>query len=201
MPLCPGPCNNPRRPRRPASGPPTPGDPVWCGRCQVLLRARLAELDDLAAKLAASPETQGSGRSERVSGSRSRPSPSPAVDDLDELLRTLLGWEDAYREHRSFAPRPRRGRYAATLASCVAWLGAHLDGLLVFPGAADFGLEVMEMHRRLRSRTSSPAPRRRAPEPCPECDLLTLVHNPATDEVRCRACNWTATSPGLGQAS
>jgi hypothetical protein len=124
------------------------------------------------------------------------------VDDLDELLHTLLGWEDAYREARGFGPRPRRGRYAPTLAACVAWLGAHLDGLLTFDGATDFGQEVLTLHRRLTSRTSPPAPPHRRPtRPCPDCDLLTLTHDPATDTLHCRACGWTPTGDRDAKAS
>ncbi|HEX2315157.1 MAG TPA: hypothetical protein VHJ17_15550 [Thermomonospora sp.] len=189
---CPGPCNSPRqRSRRPA-GAPVAGDPVWCRRCQSLLRTRLAELDDLAARLGGALDERRRGGAEKVSGTRGRPSPSPAVDDLDELLHTLLGWEDAYRAARGFGPRPRRGRYAPTLAACVAWLGAHLDGLLTFAGARDFGEEVLTLHRRLNSRTAPDAPRRRPATPCPACDLLTLAHDPATDDLHCRACDWTS---------
>ncbi|WP_019630819.1 hypothetical protein [Actinomadura atramentaria] len=201
MSACPGPCNDPRRrARRPDDAPPTAtqGDPVWCGACRSLLRSRLAELDDLAARVGAALDQRSAGLTERVSGSRSRPSPSAAVDDLDELLHTLLSWEDAYREARGFATRPRRGRYAPTLAACVAWLGAHLDGLLTFPGARDFGREILTLHRRLRARASLGGPPRPAARPCPECDLLTLQHDPSTDELRCRACSWTTTADADG---
>lgn len=189
---CPGPCNRPSRHRGPsAPRPVSAGEPVWCRRCQSLLRARLIELDDLAAKVGAALEERRLGPGEKVSGSRTRPSPSAAVDDLDELLHTLLGWEDAYREARGLPSRPRRGRYAPTLAGTVAWLAHHLDGILSFDGAADFGREVLDLHRRLRSRTRT-APPRRTTATCPHCDLMTIAHDPAADEVRCAACGWTA---------
>ncbi|MFC6930047.1 hypothetical protein ACFQHO_06650 [Actinomadura yumaensis] len=119
--------------------------------------------------------------------------PSPVADDLDELIRTLLSWEDAYREDRGLGPRPRRGRYAPTLSKCLAWLGAHLDGLLRFPGAEDFGAEVLDLHRRLKGRTTGGGPRRATPLPCPRCDLLTLAHDVVAERVRCRQCRWSAT--------
>ncbi|MQY07754.1 hypothetical protein [Actinomadura macrotermitis] len=198
MSACPGPCNRRRSGDEP--GRPTEGEPIWCRRCASLVRKRLAELDDLAARTGAALDQRRNGPAERVSGSRSRPSPSSAVDDLDELLHTLLGWEDAYRETRRFAPRPRRGRYAPTLAACIAWLGAHVDGLLVFPGAADFGHEVLSLHRRLSARVAPAAPPRRPCPPCPECDLLTVKYDDTTDTARCRACGWTGVpAPAAGR--
>ncbi|WP_158581625.1 hypothetical protein [Actinomadura spongiicola] len=169
------------------------GEPVWCRPCQSLLRHRLVELDDLAAKIGAALDQRRSGPGEKVSGTRTRPSPSAAVDDLDELLHTLLGWEDAYREARSLPPRPRRGRFAPTLAGTVAWLAQHLDGLLAFDGAADFGREILDLHRRLRSSNRTGAPRRPTAA-CPDCDLMTVSPDPHADEVRCGACGWTSTA-------
>jgi len=142
---CPGTCNAAHR--RNGTGAPVAGDPVWCRRCRALIRARLLDLDDQAALLSALEGGHRSRTGERVSGSRERPSPAPYIDDLDELLHTLLSWEDAYREHRGLAPRPRRGRFAPTLSGNIAWLAAHLDGLLAFDGAADFGREVLRLHR------------------------------------------------------
>ncbi|POM24089.1 hypothetical protein BTM25_27160 [Actinomadura rubteroloni] len=194
MSVCPGPCNAPHRAsrRRPTTPPPAAGDPIWCTACSSLLRARLTELDDLAACVGTSLNRRATGLSERVSGTPGRPSPSPAVDDLDELLQTLLTWEDAYRESQNFALRPRRGRYAPTLSACVAWLTTHLDGLLTFDGAKDFGREILSLHRRLRARASLDGPPRKLTHPCPECDLLTLKHDPTADEIHCQACGWRA---------
>lgn len=181
---CPGPCNAAHRRR--ASGAAVPGEPVWCRRCQALVRARLLELDDQAASLSALQGGQRARPGERVSGSRGRPSPAPHIDDLDELLNTLLSWEDAYREHRALAPRPRRGRFAPTLAGSVAWLAAHLDGLLAFDGAADFGREVLRLHRRLVRHTRGGRSSGRVRMPCPGCDLRSLEHDAENDGVRCR---------------
>ncbi|MFC0039327.1 hypothetical protein [Actinomadura rayongensis] len=192
MSACPGPCNAPHRgPRRRPAPAPTAGASIWCAPCSSLLRARLAELTDLAARVGTSLDRRATGLSERVSGTPGRPSPSPAVDDLDELLQTLLTWEDAYRELRNFAPRPRRGRYTPTLSACITWLTTHLDGLLTFDGAQDFGQEVLSLHRRLRARASLDGPPRELTNPCPSCDLLTLKHDPTADEIHCQACGWT----------
>lgn len=197
---CPGPCNAARRRDasqdardRTARAVPVEGEPVWCRRCRTLIGTRLAELDDLAALLGAAGGGRRPGVPEKVSGSRAAASPSPVADDLDELIRTLLSWEDAYREDRALGPRPRRGRYAPTLSKCLAWLGAHLDGLLRFPGAEDFGAEVLDLHRRLKGRTTGGGPRRATPLPCPRCDLLTLAHDVVAERVRCRQCRWSAT--------
>jgi hypothetical protein len=180
---CPGTCNTPHR--RNGTGAVT-GDPVWCRRCQTLIRARLLDLDDQAAVLSALEGGHRSRPGERVSGSRGRPSPAPHIDDLDELLQTLLSWEDAYRGHRGLASRPRRGRFAPTLAGNIAWLAAHLDGLLAFDGAADFGREVLRLHRRLVRHTRGGRRSGRVRLPCPGCELRSLERDEEGEGIRCR---------------
>jgi hypothetical protein len=185
---CPGPCN--ARLRRSGEGVAAAGEPVWCARCAELIRTRLLDLDRQATRLVLLAGSHSSApQEERVSGSRGRPSPAPHIDDLDELVRTLTGWEDAYRAERGFASRPRRGRFEATLTGAIGWLSRHISGLLAFDGAADFGREVLLLHRKLVRHTSTGPHFVRVRQVCPGCDLRSLSREDGTDVVRCRNQN------------
>ena len=173
---CIGPCNAIWRRQRNHEVSPRLGDPIWCDRCKALIRARLMDLDDQAALLATIERQPGPGAT----------SPAPHVDDLDELRHTLLSWEDAYRMHCRMPPTPKRGRHAATLIGTIAWLSVHLDGLLDTDGAADFGREVLRLHRRLVRHNDGGRPRGRSALQCPGCDLRSISHISGTDRVKCR---------------
>ena len=95
------------------------GNP-FCPRCQAKLRLRLAELDDLAAIVAREADGhRGGPDAERVSGSRTTQSPSPAVDALDEMASAMRGWEAA-----------ARGKYDTPTTARVPRYGEHDDGVL-----------------------------------------------------------------------
>lgn len=161
-----------------------PGDPVWCRRCATLVRVCLAELDDLAAILEA--EAAGQRAPDvRVSGTPGAASPSPRVDDALDILQTLEGWERDYRDHRGWPQPPLRGRTAPRRTGCIAWLADHLDGVLAAPGAADFGAEVLRLHRAATARTATGPDKVRKPIACPRCDRRSLVHKGGAKHVEC----------------
>lgn len=186
---CPGPCNRCWRdtPSR-ADLTPVPGDPIWCTGCARGIAARLGELDDLVALLEAEVGGQrAAGSDAPVSGSKGRPSPSPAVDDVDEIVRTLEAWETAYREHRHLPPPPARTAEHRVML-CTAWLQRHLVGVLASDLGPDFGEDIARLHRMARRRTSTDPSKTRKPIPCPRCDTKALWHHDGERHVECAGC-------------
>lgn len=187
----------------PPTASPWPGEPVWCGRDSSRILAELAELDDLGALLAAAADGhRGAGAGQRVSGSPASLSPSPAADDLDELVSVLTGWQEAYSDVAGWPSPPRRGVLSTRLTACVAWLRFHAparddgSGLLAHDGiAADFGGEVMAWHRRLAGAARAGTRRLRKPLRCPGCGLLTLLWTEGEDRVGCSMCPRILTYP------
>ncbi|WP_304452886.1 hypothetical protein [Nocardiopsis sp. YSL2] len=163
------------------------GDPVWCGRCRGAIRVALADLENLAALVAAESDGhRGRGDdSDRVRASKSAPSPSPAADTLDELYGFLATTEADWREAREYGPRPERSRGAAARTVVIAWLREHLDDILNNHGSAPFGIGVLRWQRVLQHLAKARPPGRRKPVPCPRCDRRTLVHEEDRDLIRC----------------
>jgi hypothetical protein len=124
---------------------------------------------------------------ERVSGSVEPSSPSPAHDQLDELVRWLRDWERAYRDSQGWLTAPHRGEAAPALTSCVAWLSAHLDGLLAHPDlAVPFGSGILSWHQEISAAAKT---RRRLVAKhlrCPQCRLATLCQLEGEDRIECR---------------
>jgi len=163
------------------------GNP-WCGTCKSRIREALAELDDLAALLMATADGHRAGPGlERVSGSADALSPSQAGDDLEELTSMLAGWESAYRDLKDWQSLTRRGHLASAVTTCIAWLSAHLDEILVAPFAVDFGTEILQWHREFTNKTKAGARTLRKPLRCPrpQCRLLTLTWTEGDTYVCC----------------
>ncbi len=165
-----------------------PGNPFWCGRCKSRIRETLAELDDLAALLWATADGhRAAPGGQRVSGTSVQMSPSAAGDDLEELTSMLQGWEQAYRDLKDWRSLARRGHLASAVTTCIAWLSAHLDEILVAPFAVDFGQEVLQWHREFTNKTKAGARTLRRPLRCPrpQCRLLTLTWTEGDTHVIC----------------
>ena len=212
--ICPGACNGPYRRRRaiyeaavadyarklearagtgpipePPEAPdvqPWTGTPVWCLKCQGIIRAELLDLDDLASMIAvipplAKPAETGAGK---VSGSRDKPSSSARMDDLDELGEWLRQWEAVARGEDD--PRPRRGFLATERTTITAWLTEHFDPVIINPDVArDFGEEIRRWHRDLALRAAAGRMSRHQKKPCPRCNLFTLWLIIGDDYIRC----------------
>lgn len=166
------------------------GDPVWCSRCTAVIRRELAEMDDLAAMLAALPPgiravVEGTREHVKVATSRVAASPSPAGDDLDELASWLQAWEDEYRHLRGWPSPPQRGGLASKITSGVAWLGGHLDGILTAPFAQDVGEETRRWHAELRAKTHAASYARHVKLPCPGCKRYLLWEKVGEEYIAC----------------
>lgn len=167
---------------------PEAGDPTWCSRCAGAIRARLVELDDLLTWIDAEIDGhRGVSSEDPVSGTKGKPSPSPAVDDLDEIARTLQAWEDAYRELRGFPPTPRRDA-ELRVPGCIRWLTTILDGALKSPLGKDLGQEILRLSVMARRRCQSDPAKRRLPAPCVRCNLKAVVHHAGDGHVGCESC-------------
>lgn len=181
----------PARPAEPATRW-MPGTPFWCLADASAVRSALADLDEqMTLRLLAgdghSPVNRAFNAADRVSSSPEPGSPSPAHDDLDELVRWLHEWETAYRHSQGWPTAPYRGEAAPALTSAVGWLLAHLDGILTHPDHAEpFGVGVLYWHNRLTAAAKT-RPRRVSMQlRCPQCHLATLSRLEGEDRVECR---------------
>jgi hypothetical protein len=176
----------PERPRPPDIQP-WFGNP-WCSKCQATIRRELAELDDLAALLAAlppgiRPAVTGQREHVKVSGTHGHPSPSDTVEALDELAGWLRDWEGAVRGADTMA---RRGYLASQITTSVAWLLAQFDTVIIHPDlAADFGAETRRWHRELTAASHAGSAAKHVKKPCPRCRLFTLWEDLGADYIRC----------------
>jgi hypothetical protein len=158
----------------------------WCLKCQGIIRAELAELDDLASLIGAipplaRPADDGTGK---VSGTRAKSSPSARMDDLEDLGEWLRSWEAVARAEDD--PRPRRGLLARESTTLTAWLYHHFDQLIMHPEAArDFGEEIRRWHRDMARRAAAGQMKRHQKQPCPRCKLYTLWAIVGEDYIRC----------------
>lgn len=166
---------------------PWPGAPVWCSDCTSRIGRCLAELDDLAARLAAEADGYAtSAEAERIPGSGEPASPSQAADDLNELHAMLSGWETAYRELEGWLSAPPRGDLARRETSCIDWLRRHLPGILVSDVAADFGTEILQWHAEFCASAKAGVRTLRKPLRCPSCRMFTLFWTEGEQHVFCR---------------
>lgn len=149
-------------------------DPVWCGRCPGLIRAALANLDDLASLLDSwSDGHRGATSGQKLGkvGPKAHPgSPSRIADELDELYGRLVEIEDLWRDANDYPKRPQRARDARARRQVIAFLLEELRAILNNPGSVKFGLGILAWERRLQAMTTSePVVARRNAVRCPRC--------------------------------
>jgi hypothetical protein len=162
------------------------GEPVFCSSCTAAIRAALSELDDLASlRMSQLPgSSQPSDGAGRVGGTKGAPSPSPAMDDVDELTSWARDWEAVARGDD---PRARRGFLATERTTILAWLTEHVDTLLLnIDVAGDFGDETRKWHRELTEKTRSGTGMKHMKTKCPRCSLYTLWRQDGAPYVQCR---------------
>lgn len=165
-----------------------PGSPLWCLQDAGSIRQALADLDEQTALHLLAADGHGSlNLRERVTSSPEPATPSPAHDQLDELVRWLRDWEAAYRDSQGWPTAPCRGESAPALTSCVAWLSAHLDGILAHPDlAVDFGAGVLSWHSEITAAARTKPRRISKQMRCPQCHLATLSQLEGEDRIECR---------------
>ena len=174
-------------------GPPRPvppdirpwqGEPVFCLRCQGALRTKLAELDDLAALLAAIPGLNGPADSAgKVSGSKGKRSPSPFGDDLLELEDWLRNWESLTR---LADPGARRGYLASVITTLTHQLVQQFDRIICNGDfAADFGSELSRWHATLSAKAHAGPGIKHQQQKCPLCKEYSLWRSAGEEYIRC----------------
>jgi hypothetical protein len=178
----------------------TAGTPLWCLSDAAAIRSALTDLDDIVPiRLRHADGLQASGQTEPVGGSKERPSPSSAMDDLSELLDWLRGWEAAYRTSQGWPTAPYRGHSIPALTSSIAWHLGHLDGILAHPGfttddagedlgAVAYGLGVLHWHSRWEASAKTREKARWIARElrCPQCHAKTLAQLEGEEKVECR---------------
>ncbi|MFI7125970.1 hypothetical protein ACIBQ1_09770 [Nonomuraea sp. NPDC050153] len=169
---------------------PTPGEPIFCGRCKGLIRAALLDLDVLASELAArSDGHRGSIQEGRVSGSRGSASPSPTADALDKLYGFLADVEDEWRGACGYAPRINRThRGAHPRSRTIGWLSEHLNNLLADEDHIKSGLDILRWETVLRALAKEEPVGSVSPIRCPRCATLRQVVREQEHHWACRSC-------------
>lgn len=201
---CPGPCNRTVRhiartdPDALADHTIVPGRPVWCDEDATNVRGALAALPDVARDLLAlfhgrlAPSGDADGR--HTTGFNP-PSPSPAWDAEDDIVRTTCRIEATLRQHLQLEPAirlhgvARTDQYLAALDAATAWLTDHATALLCSPRAASDGRTILALHRRGERGAGTDALTHRLPGACPRCDARGMLVRPDGEEVvSCRMC-------------
>lgn len=166
------------------------GDPVWCRRCQSLIRAALIEIGDLAAALESwSDGHRGAASGEHVSTRRtSAPSPSPIGDELDKLYGMIAEVEQQWRQHAGHPARPSRARGGDARQRTLNYLLEQSAHILANPGSVRFGRGVLGWVARLQDMTKTDPVVRRRPGRCPRCTWVNVLHSREDSLTECRNC-------------
>jgi len=170
--------------------PMVPAEPVWCRACQTVIVDAIAAFPNLCKDL--TPGFLNIGR-DAATGPHTTavipPSPSPAWDQADEIIRWAVNTEDQLRARigdMGRGPRPWR-----TLGSAVSYLTLHATPLLCGPDAVAIGFDVLRMSRRLEQVTGTDRVIHRLPGLCMVCDRRSLQRKDGDDLVKCKACGAT----------
>lgn len=178
MSACPGRCN-------PRGVLVVQGEPVWCAGCGLVVRGALRSLPVAYVALGGvSPIRESPTDVVRVSGSRERRSPSPAVDLRDEIFQVVRGWEDDLRQFlRHRAARDLETR-EGTLANGVRYLNRNFVRMMERPEcAADFGREMNVLFSTALRMVRNGPLRALLTFPCPWCHRRTLMQQEGVANV------------------
>lgn len=164
------------------------GAPFWCLSDSSAIRSALVDLDQQMSLRLLNGDGHGSiDLNERVSSTPEPASPSPAHDQLDELVRWLREWRTAYWESQHWAIPPYLGESATALTDVVSSLYTHLDGILAHPDyAVGFGSGVLAWHSDITAAAKTKPRRVSMQMRCPQCHLATLSKLDGEDRIECR---------------
>lgn len=190
-----------------------PGRPYWCvdvehvdprthtviidhHGCTTLIRDNLTNLLDLATGLAPGRLNTGATINDHIRVTRAAPpSPSPAWDEADDLIRWAVQLEDEIRDELGHpqavavhAVRDGRTHELRHLAPALAYLGAHVTALLSRDDAVTIGRQIMAWHRRLEHRVGRDRLIHRLPGVCHLCGRKGLQRADGGELVKCRHC-------------
>lgn len=190
---CPG-------PNRAGHRDPTPGLPVWCRACQDRITDAVRGLPEACVHLSpgrveVSDLDTDRTRRATVDGA---PSPSPAWDMVDEVIRWAMAAEDRLRAHLGHASRA--GESHRVLTDAVRYLTGHATPWLCSPAAVDDGRTALLLGRRATVASGIDELEHRMDGVfCPACDRKALVRRDGADYVECRACRnrWHENAYGL----
>lgn len=186
---CPGPCNRDWRHAlddgRLARNlkAPVPGMPTWCRDCADLVARALRGLRHMYELLVAGAPLAPVATAERHGSGHAAPSPSPALDQADEILQTLATIERYLRAHLGHATAGHDG------LGFDGYLLAHITALLCSPRAAEAGTRILRLHRATQRRIGMDRFVARLDAPCPACDLRGLARDDGSEMIQCRCCN------------
>jgi len=181
-------CCPPHHPQRPTHNiPMSPAAPDWCRPCQEHITATIAGFPAQCEPLTPGPlnTPHGAGNSRPTAGVTT-PSPSPAWDQADEIIRWAVNTEDQLRAHigdHQFGQRPWR-----TLESATIYLTSRATALLSCPDAVAIGFDALRLARRLEQVTGTDRLIHRLPGTCMLCGRRSLQRKDGDDLVVCRAC-------------
>jgi len=182
-----GPRTTPPPPRpQPPDLTAVPGDPIWCGRDTAHIRRSLAELDDLAARVAAEAEGLRAPRidGQKVSGSRGTRTPSPLMDMVTDLAALLCDWEYTVKHRDTPA---RRGHLSTAITASVDQLLLNFTVAIGHPDfGADFGSEILLWHRKFITAGRAGTVRHSKRLPCTRCQRFSLTWTEGDAHVECR---------------
>jgi len=170
--------------------PMTPAEPVWCRPCQEHIAEVIAGLPDQCRDLTPGPLNTGRDTNTGTHQvSVIPPTPSPAWDQADEIIRWAVNTEDQLRAHiGDFGRGPRPWR---DLGSAVSYLTLHATPLLSCPDAVTIGFDATRLSRHLTQVTGQDRLIHRLPGACLICKQSTLQRKDGDDLVRCRSCGGT----------
>lgn len=198
---CPGSCNTWWRnltPEQQATSEhaPRPGDPVWCSTCKASLRRKFTDLDYQLAWLAfrADGHQPQAGEPSRHNGGQ--PSPSQAMDIVEELTGWLWDWEDAVRHELGLSASFHQGYLPEIRSKVIAWLTERFDRILELPFAEDFGREAAARHWELLGKNNARPPRHGLVN-CPRCNHK-LAWLDGRDGLQCGGCGRTMDAAEYG---
>ena len=157
--------------------------PVWCHACQdniirsldTIVRACKALRPGKLAMSSASDQTRTATRT-------ASPSASPAWDTIDDAIRLLTSWEDAFRDHIGHTSMEGRPRY---LVDTVTYLRANKSPFMAWEISDDAGREINRLSAMLERAAGLDLLVHKLPVPCPECNRMTLRRHDGRGEVIC----------------